>query len=211
MPAWRNDSTFSSRPPFVVSSPVCPRLPSRRPSPSALARVLASITLFMCRAAAEPSPALPNIVLIVPDDLGRNDVSFNGGGIATPNIDLIAKEGVRLSRFYAAPVCSPTRAGLMTALSHSLRADAVCGGAVAALRAGYRGSDAADSAGGGRLCTPGHLRQVALGPLRAQVAPAAARLHGVRRLAAVGEPQVRAAGRLAAVRGVGQDDGAAEL
>ncbi len=78
----------------------------------------------MCRAAAATSPAvpeldptpatLPNIVLIVPDDLGRNDVSFNGGGIATPNIDRVAKEGVRLSRFYTAPVCSPTRAGLMT-------------------------------------------------------------------------------------------------
>ncbi len=57
---------------------------------------------------------LPNIVLIVPDDLGRHDVSFHGGEIATPNIDRIAAEGVRLERFYSAPVCSPTRAGLMT-------------------------------------------------------------------------------------------------
>ncbi|MXW00183.1 MAG: sulfatase-like hydrolase/transferase [Holophagales bacterium] len=62
---------------------------------------------------ADPSP-LPNIVLIVPDDLGRHDVSFHGGEIATPNIDRIAAEGVRLERFYSAPVCSPTRAGLMT-------------------------------------------------------------------------------------------------
>ena len=58
--------------------------------------------------------SLPNIVLIVADDLGRHDVSFEGVDIATPNIDRIADEGVTLDRFYAAPVCSPTRAGLMT-------------------------------------------------------------------------------------------------
>ena len=56
----------------------------------------------------------PNVVLIVADDLGWRDVSFNGGDIATPNIDRIAAEGVKLERFYVAPICSPTRAGLMT-------------------------------------------------------------------------------------------------
>ena len=65
-------------------------------------------------AAAGPPTVLPNIVLIVPDDLGRHDVSFHGGEIATPNIDRIAAEGVLIERFYSAPVCSPTRAGLMT-------------------------------------------------------------------------------------------------
>ena len=56
----------------------------------------------------------PNVVLIVADDLGWRDVSFNGGDIATPNVDRIAAEGVKLDRFYVAPICSPTRAGLMT-------------------------------------------------------------------------------------------------
>lgn len=56
----------------------------------------------------------PNIVLIVADDLGWNDVSYHGGDIPTPSIDRIANEGVELDRFYACPVCSPTRAGLMT-------------------------------------------------------------------------------------------------
>ena len=56
----------------------------------------------------------PNIVLIVADDLGWNDVSYHGGDIPTPSIDRIAREGVQLDRFYACPVCSPTRAGLMT-------------------------------------------------------------------------------------------------
>jgi arylsulfatase B len=59
-------------------------------------------------------PPPPNIVVILVDDLGWRDVSFNGGDIATPNIDRIAQEGVRLERFYVTPVCSPTRAGLLT-------------------------------------------------------------------------------------------------
>ncbi|MDG2167634.1 MAG: sulfatase-like hydrolase/transferase [Opitutales bacterium] len=56
----------------------------------------------------------PNIVLIVADDLGYADVGYNGGTAATPNIDRLASEGVKLQRFYVAPLCSPTRAGLMT-------------------------------------------------------------------------------------------------
>ena len=58
--------------------------------------------------------APPNIVLIVSDDQGWNDVSFHGGEIRTPNIDRIAKEGVELDRFYVCPVCTPTRAGMLT-------------------------------------------------------------------------------------------------
>ncbi|MDE2849746.1 MAG: arylsulfatase [Acidobacteriota bacterium] len=75
----------------------------------------AAILLAACGAPAPPpEPRLPHIVLIVPDDLGRHDVSFHGGEIATPNIDRIAAEGVLIERFYTAPICSPTRAGLMT-------------------------------------------------------------------------------------------------
>ncbi|MXZ37207.1 MAG: sulfatase-like hydrolase/transferase, partial [Holophagales bacterium] len=80
--------------------------------------VAATVLVAGCGASQTPtapvSAPLPNIVLIVPDDLGRHDVSFHGGEIATPNIDRIAAEGVQLERFYSAPVCSPTRAGLMT-------------------------------------------------------------------------------------------------
>lgn len=60
--------------------------------------------------AAEP----PHVVIIVADDLGWADVGYHGGPIRTPHLDRLAKEGVELDRFYVCPMCSPTRAGLMT-------------------------------------------------------------------------------------------------
>lgn len=58
--------------------------------------------------------APPNIVLIVADDLGWRDVSFHGAEFPTPHIDRIASEGVELDRFYATPICTPTRVALLT-------------------------------------------------------------------------------------------------
>ena len=51
---------------------------------------------------------------MVADDLGWSDVGFHGGEIDTPSLDRLAAEGVELSRFYTTPICSPTRAALMT-------------------------------------------------------------------------------------------------
>lgn len=58
----------------------------------------------------------PNIIIILADDLGWSDVGFHGSKIKTPNIDRLAETGIRLTRFYVAPVCSPTRAGLLTGM-----------------------------------------------------------------------------------------------
>lgn len=60
-------------------------------------------------------PRQPNIVLIITDDQGYGDVGIHGNDrIRTPRLDSLARESVRFSRFYVCPVCSPTRAGLMT-------------------------------------------------------------------------------------------------
>lgn len=60
-------------------------------------------------------PAQPNIVYIVADDLGWKDVGFQGAtDIRTPNLDKLAGEGARLQQFYVQPMCTPTRAALMT-------------------------------------------------------------------------------------------------
>ena len=57
----------------------------------------------------------PNVVVIVADDLGWADVGFHGNPIIdTPSLDRIAAEGAQLNRFYTTPICSPTRAALMT-------------------------------------------------------------------------------------------------
>jgi arylsulfatase A-like enzyme len=63
--------------------------------------------------------ARPNVVLIMADDLGWGDVGFNGNRkVKTPALDQLAREGVRLNRFYAGgPVCTPTRATCMTGRS----------------------------------------------------------------------------------------------
>ena len=56
----------------------------------------------------------PNILYIVADDLGWKDVGFHGSDIKTPNLDALAAKGVKLDQFYAEPMCTPTRAALMT-------------------------------------------------------------------------------------------------
>ena len=62
-----------------------------------------------------PLPSgLPNIVLLVADDLGWGDVGYHGSRLATPTLDQLARDGIVLDRFYASPICSPTRAGLLT-------------------------------------------------------------------------------------------------
>src|ERR1043165_570806 len=64
--------------------------------------------------AQEPAKK-PNIVHIVADDLGWKDVGFNGcADIRTPNIDKLAQEGAKFTQFYVQPMCTPTRACLMT-------------------------------------------------------------------------------------------------
>ena len=62
---------------------------------------------------AEARP--PNVVFILADDLGWSDVGCYGADLhETPHIDRLAREGVRFTQAYAMPVCSPTRAAILT-------------------------------------------------------------------------------------------------
>jgi arylsulfatase A len=76
-------------------------------------RILAVALLFICNAAAAE---LPNFVIIFMDDLGYGDIGpFGAKGYATPNIDRMAREGRKFTRFYvSSPVCSASRAALLT-------------------------------------------------------------------------------------------------
>src|ERR1051325_3035306 len=66
-------------------------------------------------ASADGTTRQPNIVHIVADDLGWKDVGFNGAtNIKTPNLDKLANEGAKFTQFYVQPMCTPTRAALMT-------------------------------------------------------------------------------------------------
>lgn len=74
------------------------------------------IGLVSCKQKKEPiaTPKAPNFLIIIADDAGWNDVGYNGSEIKTPNIDFLAKNGVRLNRFYTYPTCSPSRAAFLT-------------------------------------------------------------------------------------------------
>ena len=83
------------------------------------APVALALAVFAALASAQtrpPDARRPNVVLIVTDDVGYGDIgSYGAPDIRTPNIDRLAREGVRLTDFYAnGPTCTPTRAGLIT-------------------------------------------------------------------------------------------------
>lgn len=80
---------------------------------------LAAVVLFGLAAWAAESPAegdQPNIVLVMADDQGWGDMAYNGHPhVKTPNFDALSREGIRFDRFHSAsPVCSPTRASVLT-------------------------------------------------------------------------------------------------
>ncbi|MEZ5208278.1 MAG: arylsulfatase [Acidimicrobiales bacterium] len=69
-----------------------------------------------------PPPALapagaPNVVVVLVDDVGFGDLGCYGSEIATPNLDRLAGEGLRFSDYHATPMCSPTRASLLTGVN----------------------------------------------------------------------------------------------
>ncbi|WP_317928455.1 arylsulfatase [Halioxenophilus sp. WMMB6] len=76
------------------------------------------LILSLCITSALASSQRPNVLLVVADDLGYTDLGSFGGEIQTPNLDALAQSGMRLTQFYTAATCSPTRAMLMTGTDH---------------------------------------------------------------------------------------------
>ena len=80
-----------------------------------------TLALILAGCAEESSPpTLPNILLIVADDLGYTDLGAFGGEINTPHLDQLALQGVRFSNFHTSASCSPTRAMLLTGTDNHL-------------------------------------------------------------------------------------------
>ena len=79
--------------------------------------LLLGLALMACHAAAAEK-IRPNIVLLLADDWGFSDVGSFGGEIATPNIDELARRGMRFSNFHVSASCSPTRAMLLTGVDN---------------------------------------------------------------------------------------------
>jgi len=77
----------------------------------ALALCLAGLGVF-----TSPAAERPNMVLILLDDVGYSDYGCFGSEIQTPNIDRLAREGLRFTQFYNNAICLPTRAALLTGL-----------------------------------------------------------------------------------------------
>jgi arylsulfatase len=71
-------------------------------------------------AQAQPQAKRPNIVIILGDDLGFADMGSFGGEIRTPNLDALAREGVRFTNFYTHASCSPTRSMLLSGIDTHL-------------------------------------------------------------------------------------------
>jgi arylsulfatase len=80
---------------------------------------IAAVALFSCcavSAGGAEAAKRPNIIIIVTDDMGYSDLGCYGGEIPTPNLDRLAKGGMRFTQFYNNAVCAPTRASLLTGL-----------------------------------------------------------------------------------------------
>lgn len=77
---------------------------------------------------ATTPPRRPNILYIVADDLGYSDLSSYGSEIPTPNLDALARNGVRLNNFYTGPACSPTRSMIFSGMDSHLAGLGVMGG-----------------------------------------------------------------------------------
>ena len=104
----------------------------RRPRTSVgrvgLISLMLLLSLPCLLAASAPKAAKPNFLIILADDLGFSDLGCYGGEIETPNLDRLAKNGLRFTQFYNTARCWPTRASILTGYyPQAVRRDALPG------------------------------------------------------------------------------------
>jgi arylsulfatase len=93
-----------------------------------ITRTLAGLLLLTSTTAQAAEPARPNFLIIVADDMGFSDAGCYGGEIATPNLDALAKNGLRFTQFYNTARCWPSRAAILTGYyAQQVRRDTVPG------------------------------------------------------------------------------------
>lgn len=76
--------------------------------------ILFAVLALGCCGHCAAAETKPNIIVILADDLGWSDLGCYGGEIETPQLDALAKDGLRFMQFYNAARCCPTRAALLT-------------------------------------------------------------------------------------------------
>src|SRR3954471_6449883 len=80
------------------------------------AAYILGVLMLVSACPAQEARSRPNIVVILADDMGYSDAGCFGGEIRTPNIDALARGGLRFTQFYNTARCCPTRASLLTGL-----------------------------------------------------------------------------------------------
>ncbi len=111
LPCDRADDTFDRRNPALT-----------------MALALVVLLLAPLPASRAREPGRPNILLLLADDMGFSDAGCYGGEIATPNLDALAKNGLRFTQFYNTARCWPTRAAILTGFyAQQVRRDTVPG------------------------------------------------------------------------------------
>lgn len=110
---------------------------NKKPLILGLGVVASTMALGGCSGPSKNQAAPPNIVVILADDMGYSDIGCYGGEIPTPNIDMLAENGIRFTQFYNGGRCCPTRAALLTGLyAHQAGVGAMV---TPSDRPGYRG------------------------------------------------------------------------
>ena len=101
------------------------------------ALLLPLLALAMLVGASPPADKRPNVVIILADDAALMDFGAYGGEARTPNIDALAGRGALFTQYRASPLCSPSRAMLLTGMDNTSDVDLIAGKLIAELSRTY--------------------------------------------------------------------------